>query len=1736
MGEAVRWFIGAATTLYGEESGFEDRPELADEVERMATMFADLGYARVPGFGINLAVGEFQNRLRRFLISPDRRESDIVVVYYTGHGHLDEGSLLLPMADTTADVAYTAMPAADLTGRLLSGPVIAQKLLFILDTCYAAAAGRAMAGGATEFLARLRGLADTPSVGIVVAARPHEKARSGAFTQALVGAVNHRASGGHEPEFLPLDGLVSIANATTPTWQHARLFLAGDGITEFFPNPRLDRWLRDLDLRNQALHQVRAARRTEQRDHVLPRAQGLDTAARVEDLWLFTGRHQALRKTCRWLKSPDERPTMVVTGDPGSGKSALLSRLFVLADRKLRSRVPRLHTLPGDTLPTPDSITRFIHARGLTVDELMAGLCEACGLDETISPGQLLASVSGQGDPIVVIIDALDEVVAPRDAQARGRFPVVDEALAPLVRGASRTRLRLLLGTRRHLLDALGGPVQRVDLDDSTYADPPSMAAYARSCLTGLSDQSLYRSQPREYLDAVADAIAAAADNSFLVTLITARSLALRSELVSPTDRKWQASLPRAAADAMRDDMHSRLGDNSARARDLLMPLAYAQGTGLPWEDIWPLLARMLSGTPCASTDLDWLIEEAGYYIVESTSEDGRRSVYRLYHEALAEHLRAGRADPTADHAAIVDALTGHTPRLDDGRTDWDQAHPYTRANLATHAAGTDRLDPLLTDPRFQLAASRPSMLAALASARTADGRACADAYRRAEGRLGACPIQDRPAYLQLAARCGRANDLADNITTSGLPLTWTTDWASWRLQPAHRIFTGHSGTVRSVAVGELDGRPIVASGSSDDTVRVWDLATGTPVGDPLTGHGGTVNAVAVRELGGRPIVVSGGDDDTVRVWDLATGTPVGDPFTGHSDWVRSVAVGELGGRPIVVSGGDDRTVRVCDLATGTPVGDPLTGHSGTVRSVAVGELDGRPIVASGSSDRTVRVWDLATGTPVGDPLTGHSSWVNAVAVGELDGRPIVASGGDDRTVRVWDLATGTPVGDPLTGHSGTVRSVAVGVLGGRPIMVSGSSDGTVRVWDLATGTPVGDPLTGHSGTVNAVAVGELDGRPIVASAGDDRTVRVWDLATGTPVGDPFTGHSGTVRSVAVGVLGGRPIVASGSSDDTVRVWDLATGTPVGDPFTGHSDWVNAVAVGELDGRPIVASGSDDGTVRVWDLATGTPVGDPFTGHSGTVRSVVVGELGGRPIVVSGSSDRTVRVWDVATGTPVGDPLTGHSDWVRSVAVGELGGRPIVASGGDDRTVRVWDLATGTPVGDPLTGHSGTVNAVAVGELGGRPIVVSAGDDRTVRVWDAATGTPVGDPLTGHSGTVRSVAVGELGGRPIVASGSSDGTVRVWDLTTGTPVGDPFTGHSGTVNAVAVGELGGRPIVASAGDDRTVRVWDAATGTPVGDPFTGHGGTVNAVAVGELGGRPIVVSGSDDGTVRVWDLATGTPVGDPFTGHSGTVRSVAVGELDGRPIVASGSDDRTVRVWDLATGTPVGDPFTGHSGTVRSVAVGELGGRPIVASGSSDSTVRVWDLATGTPVGDPFTGHSDWVRSVAVGELGGRPIVASGGDDRTVRVWDLATGTPVGDPFTGHSDWVNAVAVGELGGRPIVASGSSDGTVRVWDLATGTPVGDPLTGHSAAVSAVAVRVLDGHHIVVAGSYDGAVRVWDTATRSPMEDPPWTRINSGNPPSRIDLAAPALSVAYVEPCRLVIATELGIVSIRLPGLP
>jgi hypothetical protein len=274
---------------------------------------------------------------------------------------------------------------------------------------------------------------------------------------------------------------------------------------------------------------------------------------------------------------------------------------------------------------------------------------------------------------------------------------------------------------------------------------------------------------------------------------------------------------------------------------------------------------------------------------------------------------------------------------------DWLNADPYVRAYLATHAAEASRLDELLTDPRFLVAAEVSGLVGVLHHAESMDARVAADVYELAShnlepeaGRATAQPnavkqpililrdrnllFAERASYLAMIARQQGADELAEGIEELNLDQRWAVRWARWRAASANRIIYRHQSEVRTVAVGKLDGRSVIVSGGSEGTVRVWDLARGTPLYEPLTGNDHGVSAVAVCELKARPLILSGGGpthDGTVRVWDLERATPLYEPLTGHDNWVVAVAVGELKGRPLIVSGGEDQTVRVWDLARG---------------------------------------------------------------------------------------------------------------------------------------------------------------------------------------------------------------------------------------------------------------------------------------------------------------------------------------------------------------------------------------------------------------------------------------------------------------------------------------------------------------------------------------------------------------------------------------------------------------------------------------------------------------------------------------------------------------------------------------------------------------------------------------------------------------------------------------------------
>nr|MDZ8101219.1 WD40 repeat domain-containing protein [Nostoc sp. DedSLP01] len=181
-----------------------------------------------------------------------------------------------------------------------------------------------------------------------------------------------------------------------------------------------------------------------------------------------------------------------------------------------------------------------------------------------------------------------------------------------------------------------------------------------------------------------------------------------------------------------------------------------------------------------------------------------------------------------------------------------------------------------------------------------------------------------------------------------------------------------------------------------------------------LTGHSDSVNAVAVTPNGQQ--VISASSDNTLKVWNLATGEELF-TLTGHSDWVKGIAITPNGQQ--VISASDDHTLKVWNLATGEEL-FTLKGHSYSVNAVAV-TPNGQQVI-SASRDNTLKVWNLASGEEL-FTLKGHSYSVNAVAV-TPNGQQVI-SASSDNTLKVWNLATGEEL-FTLKGHSDWVNAIAV--------------------------------------------------------------------------------------------------------------------------------------------------------------------------------------------------------------------------------------------------------------------------------------------------------------------------------------------------------------------------------------------------------------------------------------------------------------------------------------------------------------------------------------------------------------------------------------------------------------------------------------------------------------------------------------------------------------------------------------
>jgi len=274
-----------------------------------------------------------------------------------------------------------------------------------------------------------------------------------------------------------------------------------------------------------------------------------------------------------------------------------------------------------------------------------------------------------------------------------------------------------------------------------------------------------------------------------------------------------------------------------------------------------------------------------------------------------------------------------------------------------------------------------------------------------------------------------------------------------------------------------------------DRTLKVWDWRSGKCI-RTLTGHSEGVVSLNFDSN----VLASGSVDSTIKVWNLRTGGAF--TLRGHSDWVNAVQLWDSNG-PTRPSSTDVSLLDVSGVLS-------PNSSSGS-------EIDAGKMLFSASDDGTIKMWDLTSRMCV-RTITGHVAQVQSMkllfasdcsdelseaslqratsssppsAISGSSKKPLLISGSLDNTIKLWDIETGKSV-QTFFGHIEGVWAVASDKLR----LVSGSHDRTIKVWSREDGRCTAT-LVGHQGAVSCLALGEDK----IISGSDDANIKVWSFS-----------------------------------------------------------------------------------------------------------------------------------------------------------------------------------------------------------------------------------------------------------------------------------------------------------------------------------------------------------------------------------------------------------------------------------------------------------------------------------------------------------------------------------------------------------------------------------------------------------------------------------------------------------------
>jgi WD40 repeat protein len=892
------------------------------------------------------------------------------------------------------------------------------------------------------------------------------------------------------------------------------------------------------------------------------------------------------------------------------------------------------------------------------------------------------------------------------------------------------------------------------------------------------------------------------------------------------------------------------------------------------------------------------------------------------------------------------------------------------------------------------------------------------------------------------------------------------------------RYLEGHEGPIYSVAYTP-DGTMLV-TGSYDQTVKLWDRASGTVL-RTLRDHTSQVFAVAVSDDGLQ--LASAGNDRTVRLYDLPVRDPIAElPLAAEGRAVAITADGRL-----LLVGDAGRGVHLIDPAQNKPLRD-LAGATAAVRHAALSP-DGQQAFVLGE-DGAIHSWRTGDAQGTG---TVHVPASTSLAI-NTDNRTLLVAG-QDGAVRLLTWPPAAPLS--LTGAAQGI--VAAAYSWDNQWLAVASADGQVRLYKTADGQLLRSFAA--AGGFRALAIRRDNAAIAVACA--DGMVRFFNVADGQPLGE-VEAHAGGVADVAYSPNNQQ--LATAGADGLVRLW--VRDVPAARDTQPHAGDIRALALAP-NGSLLATAGADK-SVKLLAAADGAPQ-RALAGHEGDVLAVAFHPGSGQ--IATGSADQKLRVFNTGDGNVL-HTIEGHAAAIRSVAFSPNGQQ--IASGGDDKLVKIWNAADGMPLRD-LPGHTGAVVAVEYLPNGAQLVT---GGDTSVRIWNAADGAAVRTIDT--QAPVACLAVSRDSN--LVAVGGADHKIRLYRVGDGSAV-TVLEGHTAAIASVAFSPDGQRLLSTSA--DHSARWWDIQRGAELQrytQPRPARGGVVYP------DGRTVAVAAAD-GHVRMLPVAA---LG-ALAGHEGAVHCVAYNNNGSH--LASGGADKTVRLWNTSNPAAAQQERTyeGATDAVRDVEISR--DNNLLAAAGQDAHVRVWKLADASimhdvalpaaatalafspdnqrlalacedklvrlvfvpsgVVGEHFP-HTAAVRAVAFSQ--DSRTLTSGADDRSATLWTptlLRCGKL-------HQGPIHAIAAYTNGAQFFTAG--EDQVLAMWNLGDLNQVRKFEQQETAAVLRAVARSANGQ-ILVAGGSDGQLRAWNV---------------NGQPLAQTSVGSPIVGVAVSNDAQKVIA--------------